>query len=454
MEKTSQVYNYIRILIRYAFWLSYKRIVVLGKENIPKDKPIIFTANHQNALMDDLAIVLTNHTQPVWLGRADLFKAKFARPFLKFFRVLPVYRIRDGKENLSKNDEIFERAIRILEHKQVIGLFPEASHSGRRQMLEHKKAAPRIAFLAEEKNNFELGLQIVPIGIYFSHYWKFNRSLIVNYGSPIDVDQYKLLFHENEHKATMALRQEILERIKTLTININSPKYYLEYERMREMAGKQYAGAKKFSKNYFLDRFFSDKELVENLERFESQDQETFTNLLEEVNEYYKLLDESHLLTNNVKPIEATNTFMLFVKMAIGILLSPLFFAGFAANGLLFLLPRLIIEKKVKDFIFRSTFNLVIGLIWFPLTHLILAIIIGSIFHSFLLGLFLFLSLPLFGKATYQLFESYCRTYRCLHYQWLWYTHGLKTKQLLHKKTELVDKIIDAARNYGKTYSN
>src|SRR5690606_10332368 len=128
--------------------------------------------------------------QPVWLARADIFKNKTAAAILKFLKIMPVYRMRDGKENLAKNDETFLSSIRVLENNFALGLFPEAAHSGKRQMLVHKKAVPRIVFMAEEKSKNNLDIQIIPTGIYYSHYWKFNRNLIVNFGKPIRVNEF------------------------------------------------------------------------------------------------------------------------------------------------------------------------------------------------------------------------------------------------------------------------
>ena len=188
MENRSIGYEALRQYVRFAFWLTHKRIVVTGREHIPAGKPIIFAANHQNALMDPLALSCTNPLQTLWLARADIFKNKLARPALKFMKMLPIYRIRDGKENLSNNEEVFNQVTQVLENRQSIALFPEAAHSGKRQMWVHRKAIPRIALEAEAKNNFTLELQIVPVGIYYDHYWKFNRTLVVQYGKPIGID--------------------------------------------------------------------------------------------------------------------------------------------------------------------------------------------------------------------------------------------------------------------------
>jgi 1-acyl-sn-glycerol-3-phosphate acyltransferase len=182
-EKWSLGYWFLKQYVKFADWLIHKKTVITGKEKIPPNKPIVFAPNHQNALSDPMAVLLNTRFQPVWLARADIFgKSKVVDAILKFLKIMPVYRLRDGKENLDKNEQTFANSIKVLEHNFALALFPEAAHSSKRQMLVHKKAVPRIVFMAEEKTNNQLDIQIVPTGIYYSHYWKFNRTVIVNFG--------------------------------------------------------------------------------------------------------------------------------------------------------------------------------------------------------------------------------------------------------------------------------
>jgi 1-acyl-sn-glycerol-3-phosphate acyltransferase len=189
-EKWSLGYWCLKQYVRFADWLILKKTVITGNENIPKNKPLLFAPNHQNALSDPLAVLLNTSFQPVWLARADIFKSKTVSAILKFMKIMPVYRLRDGKENLNKNDQTFSDSIKVLENNMALALFPEAAHSGKRQMLVHKKAVPRIVFMAEEKTGFNLDIQIIPTGIYYSHYWKFNRTIVVNFGEPIPVKEF------------------------------------------------------------------------------------------------------------------------------------------------------------------------------------------------------------------------------------------------------------------------
>ncbi len=447
MENWSRAYAFVKILVYYIFWLSHKRIAVLGAKNIPKNKPVIFAPNHQNALMDPLAVLLTNHTQPVWLARADIFKVKFTRPILRFMKIVPVYRIRDGKENLQNNEETFALAVRVLENKQAIALFPEAVHTGKRQMVDHKKAIPRIAFLAEEKNNFQLGVQVVPVGIYYSHYWNFNRCVIVSYGAPIDVSGYKKAFQENEYAASISLRDEIYNALLSLTLNIHSREFYNEYEQISDLAGKRFSKNRHYDDDVFINRFFSDKELTEKMETFEKQDPDTFRNLVSGVHLFYERAKHLGLAGSQIKKMRIRDFISLVLKVIAGVVSLPLFLVGFTFSAPQFLISRFIIRKKVNDAIFLSSFNMVIGTLLFSFSYLAFSIIIGLLFQSVSLAVFLFLIMPLLGKLAYQLFDFYVHIALQIKLIFISLFRRKQAAILFMQQKELEDKIIDIADN-------
>ncbi len=118
IEQPSFGYSILRITANITFRLFYKKIYVYGKKNIPSGHPVIFAPNHQNAVMDPLAILFTQKNYIVFLARSDVFNGKFLIRLLTFLKILPIYRQRDGIENLAKNEEIFDITVRILKKKR------------------------------------------------------------------------------------------------------------------------------------------------------------------------------------------------------------------------------------------------------------------------------------------------------------------------------------------------
>jgi len=442
MKNWSLGYEIIRTYVRFALWLTHKRIVVTGQHLIPKGKPIIFAANHQNALMDPLAVACTNPNQSVWLARADLFKSKIARFLLTYLKMVPVYRIRDGKDNLSNNEQIFQQVTHILEEQLSIALFPEAAHSGRRQMLPHRKAIPRIALESEAKNHFDLNLQIVPVGIYYTHYWKFNRLLIVVYGEPIAVDNYRDEYAENPQKAMLSFRDEIYDRIAPLTLQINSEKHYQEYENLRQVAGYTYSKSHFFSKNKYLQMFYADKELIHLLEIFEAGYPDEFAILIEKLNEYFNAVKGVNASDDRIERISIVSWINFWGSLVAAILSMPIFVLGFIFNAVPFYFPRKILRRKVKNITFLSTFNFGAGLVIFPLFYLIEAALLLALTHSWIISIPAFILMPFAGKFAWQLRQFYQNTFQDLTFLLANKALRTKYKQLVNQRSELANLII------------
>ncbi len=399
-EKWSFGYWLLKQYVIFADWLIHKKTIITGKEKIPVNKPVVFAPNHQNALSDPLAILLHTRFQPVWLSRADIFKSKFASTILRFMKMMPVYRIRDGKENLEKNDQTFSNSIKVLENNSALALFPEAAHSGKRQMLSHKKAVPRIVLMAEEKTKFTLDIHIIPTGIYYSHYWKFDRTVIVNFGDPIRVKDFEKLHTDNPNAAFISLKEKIHESVLPLIIDFRSKKYYNEFEIIREVYGKYFL--KRKEKNLTAIHFLkSDQLLANRLDELENEKPQETEMLISKVKSYTNKLNQLKLRSWLVDKNQ--NNFLKTLANILVLLLGlPVFIYGFIFNAIPFFLIDRFIRSKVKDIAFWSSFFLVAGIILFPIFYCIYLVAGGWLLHGFWIKSAFVVSLPFAGKLAFK----------------------------------------------------
>lgn len=402
-EKYSFGYDALRVWARWLHRMIHKRITVAGLENIPKDKPVIFAPNHQNALMDAMAVLLTTKHQPTWLARADIFKNRFVSRILYFLKMSPVYRIRDGKESLGKNDEVFDLSIRVLKNNKSLAVFPEAQHSFKRQSLPHKKAVPRIAFMAEEREEFNLDIHIIPVGLYYDHYYRFNRELMVNYGDPIQVKEFEDQYRENPGAANIALRKEIYNRLVPLTIHIKSREHYPEYETLREIYRNDLPGKIKPQERLELEKAF-----IRKVENFEKKSPDEARKLFELAENYGQKLDHIDVEDKGAGKIWTTlraiwNTFLSGISL-------PVFLYGWLNFFLGFHLPSILIRKKIKDRVFWATVEYVAWIIFIPMFLLIQWGVFWAVSGSFLYSIIYLLTLPFFGKLALNLNDFYRKT--------------------------------------------
>ena len=296
IEKYSAGYALLKSVA--GFWhnnVFYRKVIVMGRENINPDSHLIFAPNHQNALMDALAVLFTHSGQPVFLARADIFKKKMIAAILYFLKILPVYRIRDGFSSLKANDDIFLKTIDVLKNKNGVVILPEGDHAGFRRLRQLKKGICRVAFQSDEATGFNLKIKIIPVGIEYSHYTRFRQVLTVAYGKPLEVSEYHELYKESPERALNELRSRLSDEMKSNMIHIPEE----DYEALDELRGMING---RFGDDIRFPKFFRDRLLIEKLKQLKISDQSLYDRICDlslqikkktkELNIDYRLLEK------------------------------------------------------------------------------------------------------------------------------------------------------------------
>ncbi len=363
------MYNLAKIWVDW--WHNkyfYRKVTVVGTENIPANKPVLIGPNHQNALMDAMAILCLRKDTPVFLTRSDIFEPDFMGKLFVFFKMLPVYRIRDGKDKLALNEKIFNISVEVLKSNKTLVVFPEAQHTPYRSLLKLKKGLMRIAFETAEKTNFEIDLNIIPTGIYYSNYFNYRSQLLVQYGKPIKITDYKELYNENPQAALFKLRNDLREKMIPLAIHIKHKDFYTQFEDAREI----YDGfvAEKMQKNLSkpIEKFQTDKKIIDILDKTYDKEKENFDSFAKIQDKYVEELKKNKLKDYLFE--KPWSKFKLSLITILGIILSPVYFIA----SLNFLIPIIFPEKLVrsfKDAQFHSSVRFVVSLFLIPIWYII-----------------------------------------------------------------------------------
>ncbi len=371
IEKKSFVYSLLKPYVDRVTKI-YFRTTVYNYENVPKDDILIYTPNHQNALMDALAILATNKSEPVFLARADIFKKKTIEKILTFLKILPIYRIRDGKESLGNNEAIFRKTVDVLKNKNGLVILPEGMHAGFRKLKTLKKGISRIAFEAEESNDFKLNIKIVPVGLDWSNYINFRSRLFVYYGEPINLSEYYDEYKNNPPRAMNQLRERLSVELKKYMIHIESEEYYEMFDKIRYIYLPQMIKKMGFKNKKQPYQLFAQQNIIKKLDEFVNRKPEETKELNERTLQYSELLKK---LNFRDWVIQKGNFSIInvFAQALIAILFLPLYIVGGIFNYLPYKIP-VWATKKVKDPQFLSSFRDVIGMITFPIYYIILTI--------------------------------------------------------------------------------
>ena len=211
------------MVAKTGLYTYHKKIEITGLENIPKDKPVLFLPNHQSALIDVLLIATDCQRKPYFLTRADVFSSSWLNSIFSYFRMLPIYRMRDGRETLANNNLIFDTCSEILNRGEALVIFPEANHNLQRRVRPLSKGFTRIILRSFELYP-ELDIQLVPVGLNYKNAAHFPDEVAVHYGKSISA---KSLFDLNDFiKSSQSIKDIVSSSLKKLTSHIPNDEHY------------------------------------------------------------------------------------------------------------------------------------------------------------------------------------------------------------------------------------
>ncbi len=432
IHKFNLGYRILKIYEKFAFKRFYRHVQVIDRKNIPYDEQYILTPNHQNTLMDALAVLNTSETDPVFMARADIFKKKRQAKILRFLKILPIYRIRDGASELSRNEEIFESATTILSDHAPVCLMPEGNHGNKRRLRPLVKGTMRIALRTQEKFGKSKGVKIVPVGLDYENYQKFFQDLLIIYGQPIEVSEFYDLYLENPARAQNELRERLSEEMKKIIIHISNDELYDMYQDLREIYNKRMRSKVGILGKSHYERFRADKQMIRILDsRFES-DPETLRALAAKVGSYMQDLKALNIRNWIFERSGYTTKKLIYKRFGL-MITTPLYFYGYLNNWLPYRLPLLKL-KTIKDPQFHSSIKFVLAMFLFPVFYAVQTVIVALLTGPAWIPWAYLLSLPATGY--FALFWS------------IWYKRwraGLKYRRMKKGRDE---KILSLERKY------
>jgi len=369
-----------------------KSVKVRDLEKVDPSKPIILAPNHQNALLDALLVTTSLKQQPVFLTRADIFEKPLIFAILRYFKMIPVYRIRDGYDSLKKNEEIFDQCVKYLGHGKTLILFPEGNHGDRRHFRPLKKGLARIAFEAEKRNDFNLGLQVIPVGIDYSDYRKFRSTATISFGEPIEMSSLKKAFDENPQKGMRQLNLKIAKGIEPHMIEIPWADDYDSVMQIRHVYSRRYH-ERINGKKGLLSIFDSHKKLIDAIGEWMKENPDKMKSLSSLVKSYFDKLKELKLRDHVVEK-SPYSVFGLILKSLAMIILFPFYVYGLINNYLIFKIPDYFTITRIKDTQFRSSIAYVMAfVVLLPLLYTIQTIIVAIVVKSWWITLLYLASL-------------------------------------------------------------
>ena len=394
IQDYDRLYSMLFHYVRFSVKLSYRSILQVGEENIPKDGAIIFAPNHTNTLMDALVVLAYNCQPKVFVARADIFRNRKLAQIFTFLKIMPIMRQRDGISAVKKNQETIDKAVDVLKDRIPFCIFPEGTHQAKYSSLPLSKGIFRIAFQAHELMP-DVPLYIVPVGIKYGDFFRFRSTIRMEFGKPINVGEF---IAENAHmtpqEQTNVLKDLLTERLHSTIFHIpNDEDYAATYEVCNAVEPFEMEKISHSGKHTLEVQHEANKQALKRIEALKESDPDKAQKLLELGKEASKLRKKKGIDTESAsvkKPLLSRLGRVLLTlitlpyTLPVSVLASPV------------VLLCQFIFTKLKDPAFRNSVRFVVNLVVWPLFVLIYAIISFCLFpwQSALLATLLIIPAP------------------------------------------------------------
>jgi glycerol-3-phosphate O-acyltransferase/dihydroxyacetone phosphate acyltransferase len=348
------IYPSLKIIMKTAVRIFFKKISITGLENIPKDKPLLFAANHVNAFMDAIVVAVFIQQELYFLTRSDVFNTPLKKWILKKMNLLPIYRLQEGADNLHKNEQVFIECYQLLDKKESILIFSEGICIQEKRLQKLKKGTARIAFGAEQFKNFELDLEVVPVGINYNKPSQFRSNLNLNFGAPLQVKNYAALYKTDENKATYQFTRDLEQRMIEQMLHLKNKSNDMFFEHIAEIASNELALASRkipATKKVDYKIHIQVAHVVNTIGPELDEKMLVFKN---DLSDYFKKLKKAKLKDKFVKSAPSSG-FLISLKLLFALVGLPLHLVSLIFNYLPYKLPSIIANKVCKHIEFVSS---------------------------------------------------------------------------------------------------
>jgi hypothetical protein len=329
--------------------------------------------------MDPAFVGLTMRPQVYFLARGDVFKKPLAKRVLYSMNILPIFRKEDSLNNHEKNEITYDLCSNLLAKKKFIIIYPEGYCVQEKKLRPLKKGAARLAFHALQKNNWEIDLHILPVGVNYSNPNKFQSDIVIHFGKPIRILDYKNDYLNNPNKVTYNLTRFLEQEMKKLLVIIDNRDLEPFAEQIEILYGKELAYRYGFSLKDKLAVYQMRRAIGQNLNKANEALNIEMADLYADTKRYFNDLNKLNL--RDFLLDDGLQRKPVFFKTLLAVLLGFFMWPAFWLNYYVFHLPHKIAKKTTRAIEFYPSVLIGSGAILFTL-YFVLISVLAAIFLS------------------------------------------------------------------------
>lgn len=358
IQDNNWFYSILRPIVDFKARHSYRRFEVHGLERLPKDAALIYGINHSNTLMDALVVLATSRHKKVFMARGDIFANPTIAKILRFLRILPLFRIRNGVAAVKNNTDSMEQAVDVVHDQVGLYMFPEGRHRTKHSLLQLSKGIFHIALDSNREFGQDRPVYLVPVGIEYGDYFRFRSTCMVHFGNPINVTDFiKNSTEENEAVVMNQLRAMLSDRLSELITYIPDDEDYDATWEIVKMKNEKRVGG-------LYSKMLRNRETIRKIQEYKAAQPEEAKALFAKVLDFtQKRVQNKISVTSTAKRRPLLNSLWKLLVALIGL---PYFLVSTVINAIAWV-PTVIIKAKLKDRAWGNTVSFAGKLLVFPL---------------------------------------------------------------------------------------
>lgn len=180
------MYTTLKIATRLLLKIFFQKQVIAATELFETPGPLLLVANHPNSFLDAIIIGATCKYPVHFLARGDAFQKKHYRVLLHSLQMIPIYRMREGRDKLHLNATSFISIQEVLNNHGIVLIFIEGICINSHHLQPFQKGAARI--IMGYKGSAPL--KILPVCVFYSQIPAVFNKVVVSAGKLFEADDF------------------------------------------------------------------------------------------------------------------------------------------------------------------------------------------------------------------------------------------------------------------------
>lgn len=234
-------YAVAHALVRSLLALFYRRIEVVGLENVPATGGLVVAANHHNSVVDAMLLIARVPRRVRTLANAPLFRHVLIGPFLRLVGALPVHRRQEAGTDPARNADLFAATTATLCAGGAIAIFPEGRTQPEPVLLELRTGAARM-LLAAAMDAANPAVNLLPVALVFNAPGTFREGeAVVLIGPPLPTADTVALARSEPERAARELTDNLAATLRGMIVEADD-RQTLGYLRLAEELWREKGG--------------------------------------------------------------------------------------------------------------------------------------------------------------------------------------------------------------------